>query len=113
MAETVEEIKARIGSASMDELNALLGDERVQVQKAAQDEIDARNAATAPAPITEYDPRTDPGPERYEDQFVAEDDTPLSAPERTDEESRRDETTVMANDRLIVTDENEVQIKND
>jgi hypothetical protein len=61
--------------------------------------------------VAEYNPRTDPGPERKEDvEAASHDDTPLSAEEVPLEASRRDDTTLLATDTVVVSDENELQI---
>ena len=53
-----------------------------------------------PKPLDEYNPREDPGPERYEDKMAPtqEDPAELSAEEVDPEEARKDETTVLASD---------------
>lgn len=108
---TVEEIKAGIGGLSLDELNTLLQDDRAAVKKMAQDEIDSREAASTPPSIEDYDPRKDPGPKRREDEEAEEaDDTPLSAEEVPLEDSRKDETSLLATDIVRVDDEGEIVI---
>jgi hypothetical protein len=47
-----------------------------------------------------YDPRTDPGPERIEDADGVQDDTPTSAKEVPLEDSRKDDTSVLATDQF-------------
>jgi hypothetical protein len=57
-----------------------------------------------------YDPRTDHGPKRPEDQVAAENDTPLSAEEVPLEKSRKDETTLLATDTVRTGDDGEIVI---
>lgn len=62
-------------------------------------------------PITEYDPRKDPGPKRVEDEEAEEaDDTPLSAEEVPLEESRKNESTLLSTDTVRVDDDGVVVI---
>jgi hypothetical protein len=99
---TVEEIKETIGDASEDELLALSQDERVTVQdavaaeraeraRAAQEEAAAQVDEEGEKVRYEDDPKNFPQGEEFE---PAE----LSAPEVPLEESRKDETTVLATD---------------
>lgn len=100
---TVEEIKADIQNASDDDLLALSQDQRVTVQEAVASER-ARRAqeaqAEAQAQVDEKGERV-----RYEDDpanFPREDDdfepAPLSAEEVPLEDSRKDETSILATD---------------
>jgi hypothetical protein len=93
---TVEEIKSGIEDASDADLQTYLSDDREGVKKAAQDEIERRSSE--PPPNMDVDPRQDPGPERYEDKNMPEDNTPLTAEEVPLEDSRKDETTALASD---------------
>lgn len=61
---------------------------------------EAQAQAPQEGPPEGYNPREDPGGPRYEDQFITEVDTPLSSPEVPLEESRKDETTVLATDQF-------------
>lgn len=94
---TIEDIRKELGGYSDADLQSLLQDNRTGVQALAQGEIE-RRASAGPVEREDYDPRKDPGPERYEDQFPPAVETPLSAEEVDPEESRRDETTVLAGD---------------
>ena len=74
-------------------------DDRTSVQKKAQETLDVRRAPAPVAPLDEYDPRKDPGPQRYEDtEAAAEDETPVDSKEVPLEDSRKDDTTVLATD---------------
>lgn len=96
---SIDEIKAGLSEFSDADLQSLLQDDRVGAKALAKAEIERRSGAGAgPVEREDYDPRKDPGPPRYEDQFPPAVDTPLSAEEVDPEESRRDETTVLASD---------------
>lgn len=100
---TVEEIKNYIGQASDDDLLALSQDDRVEVQEAVAAERAERARAAQAAASAQVDESGEHI--RYEDEpgrFDAEDFEPaeLSAPEVPLEESRKDETTVLATDRF-------------
>lgn len=101
------------GSLSREQLeDVAANDDRSTAQAKAREELTARD--TPPnLDLSDYDPRNDPGPERREDQVEAAVETPLSAEEVSLEESRKDETTVLATDRLRVNDQNEVKIANE
>lgn len=94
---TVEEIKSNIGNYSEVDLQGLLQDGRDSVKELARKELDSR-ATAGPVVDESYDPRKDPGPERYEDRLALGAETPLSAEEVDPEDTRRDETTVLASD---------------
>lgn len=85
-------------------------DDRETARQSARDTI--RDQDTPPRlDPEEYNPRTDPGPERYEDRNAVVDETPVDDyPEVTDEQARRDETTVLATDLVVVDDDNKVEI---
>ena len=100
MAKSVEEIKASLDDLSIADLQNLQNDDRPTVRDLASKALSERvNEGPVLKPIEEYDPRKDPGPERYEDQMeppyeLAE----VTSPEVPLEESRKDETTVLASD---------------
>ena len=48
-------------------------------------------------------------PERLEDIAAVEDETPLSAPEVPLEDSRKDESTLLATDTLLVHDDGTIE----
>lgn len=87
-------------------------DDRVTARSKAAGVIAERD--TPPRLDTEeYNPRTDLGPERYEDRIAreqaeGEESAPLSAEEVPPEASIRDETTVLASDVFTVDDENNI-----
>lgn len=86
-----------------------LSNEQLEDLAANDDRTTAQDKAKAlleerlkPAPVLDlgdYNPRNDPGPPRPEDTDV-EDDTPTSSPEVPLEESRKDDTTVLATDQF-------------
>lgn len=89
-------------SLSNDQLaDVAQNDDRTTAQTHAQELLDARTAPPEVATLEEYNPREDPGPKRYEDiNAEAADDTPVDSVEVPLEESRRDETTVLATDQF-------------
>jgi len=96
---TIDEIRENIDNYNDADLRNLLNDDREGVRDLAQKEIDSRGQPENFDPSD--DPRKDPGPERYEDQFAYGAETPLDDGETRDpEESRRDETTVLSDDRF-------------
>lgn len=84
-------------------------DDRETVKKRAGEVLKERSAPSVPA-ILDYDPRKDYGPDRPEDASYAEDDTPLSAEEVPLENSRKDESTILATDLVRVGEDNELEI---
>lgn len=74
-------------------------DDRSTAQDKAKEQLDLRLAPAPVQPLDEYNPRTDPGPPRREDvDALAADDTPVENKEVPLEDSRKDETTVLATD---------------
>lgn len=75
-------------------------DERVTVSEKAAKLHEDRTAPPPVLDLSEYDPRKDPGPPRFEDLVAAaEDDTPVDGQiEVPLEESVKDHTTILASD---------------
>jgi len=79
-------------------------DETQVIAPRAADPPEDPNAPAPVIPISEYDPRKDPGPERHEDEGQPES---IWGDEVVDlETQRKDDTTLLATDRVSVDAEN-------
>lgn len=99
---TAQDIIAGIPTMGTGELQGLLTDDRKTVVSAAQQEIDGRTQAEVPPP--DFEPSQVETPTRFEDTLDLNPEgfepAPLSAEEVPLEDSRRDDTSVLATDRF-------------